>query len=186
MDLKSKVRAGDRRLALLAMVVVIVGAASMAWARPSEPKVQPPSVADERQADSVASDEDFSVSGFSWERPPNGAQGPVIRLDEGQDQRLIACGSDTWEESMLVLGDTGRAYCIYPLDTSDDEAVSSARILGMKLQGKDFNPAELAVLRLQVLSAAAAPGSPEAASYRAELEEAWATLSPAEKRNLAN
>ncbi len=129
----------------------------------------------------------FTVSQLQWDGEQSRNQGPALSVNSGADRRLLDCGSDTWEQSMLVLAPAGVAYCIEDIDTADPETVNAARILSKRLiSGGTFSDAELDVLRLQVLLGYAPEESPEAAQYRDDLNEAWDALTSAEKEHLLN
>lgn len=132
-------------------------------------------------------DYEFNISAFAWEKPASSLEEPILsRSSPGQDARLLDCGSDQWDGSMLVLAPAGRAYCIEPIDRSDPEGISAARIAAMRLiDGGDFTKAELSVLRLQTLFGYAEPETAEATHLGDQLRSAWQQLTPAEQEHLS-
>lgn len=111
----------------------------------------------------------------------------ILSVSEGQDSRLKKCGSESWEDSILVLAPADRAYCIAPVDTKDPDLMAAVRIAATKLiKGGEWTDAELNYLRLQVLASFASDtGSPDAPQLWEEFKEAGDALTPEERRHVS-
>lgn len=129
---------------------------------------------------------DFDLSTFAWDKPSSEDEGAILTLRAGQAERLKDCGSNGWDESVLVLAPGRRAYCIAPVDNADPELMAAVRVAAVKLiDGGTWTDAELNYLRLQVL-ASYAGDSPDAAQIWGEFKAAGDALTPAEREHVSS
>lgn len=127
----------------------------------------------------------FNIESFNWAEA-EGSNEPLLTVGRDQSTRLLDCGSDAWESSMLVLARQGVAYCIEPITPGDAESIYAAKALARELiDGLVLSDAQLNVLRLQALAGYADQESVESARYHEELDEAWDQLSPEEREELS-